>query len=425
MIFIYLNKFFLILISKKIISYLTIEISSKKILFIIFTVFIITLPDYYDHNSYFSLRSSLFLLFIFLLGSSLCDSKYSNLKNFIVGNFSLISLLWWFDIGAYSNALIIFSMIYLLIHKELKKFLYLILGVLFSWTLFFLIMLIEEVKEFFYQLNFIYSTADYLLGIEYLKPFSDNSSRWTKALITIYLTGIMLVNFNFSKEYKINYKIKIFTTLMFIAGIFTFKSALMRSDSHHLKYSSGLYTIVFFLIFLIFMFNYINKNIKIQKFFKNKKIIFILSLVCPLFFILDFKNIKNIIYLKKNITTLVKAEDKFYLRKDFKLIINKYKILSSEDNCIQILTDDISLPYFLRKPTCTQFYNPSSQILNGITEEKFINQLSMSSPQIILYKSPNNILLNFPNMPNVLEYINKKYSFFENYKGYIFYKIKK
>jgi hypothetical protein len=429
LIFIYLNKFFLILISRKIISYLSIKISFKKLLFIIFTIFIVTLPDYYDHNSYFSPRSSLFLLFIFLLGSSLCDSKYSNLKNFVVGNFSLVSLLWWFDIGAYSNALIIVSMIYLLIHKETNKFIFLFLGVLFSWALFFLITPFEESKEFFHQLNFIYLTSDYLLGIEYLKPFSANSGRWTKALIMIYLTSIMLVNFNFNKEYKINYKTKIFTTLMLVGGIFSFKSALMRSDSHHLKYSSGLYTAVFVLICLIFIFNFIKKNIKTKDFFTDlkfifsSKIIFIFSLVCSLFFILDFKNIKNIIYLKKNITTLVKAEDKFYLSKNYKLIIDRYKILSNEDECIQILTDDISFSYFLRKPTCTQFYNPSAQVINGITEEKFVKQLNVSSPKIILYKSPNNILLDFPNMPNALLHINKKYSFFENYNGYIFYKI--
>ena len=430
LIFIYFNKFFLIIISRKIVSNLTLKSFFKKILFIIFTFFIISLPNYYENYNYFSPRSALFLIFIFLLGSSLCDSKYSNTKNFIVGIFSLISFLWWFDIGAYSNALIVVSMIYLLIHNEKKKFLFLILGIISSWTLFFWIMPSEEIKEFFFQYRFIASTADYLLGIEYLKPFSAHSGRWTKALVIIYLTSLMLVNLNFNKKYKINYKAKIFISLMFLGGIFNFKSALMRSDSYHIKYSSGLYTVIFSLIFIIFVFNYVEENFKIKNILNNIKIIFfseiifIFCLIFSLIFILDIKDVKNAVYVKKNISSLIKADDKFYLSTKYELILDRYKILSKDDSCIQILTDDISFPYFLKKPTCTQFYNPSSQILNGMTEEKFIKQLNISSPNIILYKSPNIILSNFLNMPNVLIHINKKYLFLENYDGYIFYKKK-
>ena len=61
-------------------------------------------------------------------------------------------------------------------------------------------------------------------------------------------------------------------------------------------------------------------------------------------------------------------------------------------------------------------------ILNGITESKFIDQLNKSAPNIILFKSPNIVLLETLNMPNVLRHVEEKYSFHENYKGYIFYK---
>ena len=36
--------------------------------------------------------------------------------------------------------------------------------------------------------------------IEYLKPFSQGSTRWTKALLIIYITSIILININFSKK---------------------------------------------------------------------------------------------------------------------------------------------------------------------------------------------------------------------------------
>ena len=430
LVLIFLNKLFLILLSKKIISFFSFNSFLKILLFIIFTSYIISLPNYYDHTSYFSPRSVLLVFFIFILGSSLVDIKYLNIKNFLTGTFSVISFLWWFDIGAYTNILIGFYVIFLIANKENKKLLFLFLGILFSWILFFSIMPTEEIKEFFYQFKFIYLTSDYLLGVEYLKPFSENSTRWTRALIIIYMAGLMLVNFNFNKKYNFDYRTKIFVSLIFLTGAINFKSALMRSDVNHIKYTSGLYTISFALICLIFLFNFFDNNLRVKRFLKKlnstylTRFSFIFCLLLSSAFILDIKNIKNIIYFKNSIHKLIIADDKFYLKKEYQLILNKYKGLGKSDSCIQVLTDDISFPYFLRKPSCTQFYNPSSQILNGITEKKFINQLNISSPEIILYKSPNNVLKNLSNMPNVQKHIMEKYIFYENYNGYVFFKLK-
>ena len=161
-------------------------------------------------------------------------------------------MLWWFDIGAYVNALIILSIIYLLIHREFKNALFIIFGIVLSWVFFFLIMPIEEIKEFIFQAKLVYSSAyEYLAGLEYRKPFSANSGRWTKALLLIYASSLMLVNLNFSKKFYISFKTKIFINLLFISSIFIFKSALMRSDSHHLKYTSGLYTLLFVLVLML------------------------------------------------------------------------------------------------------------------------------------------------------------------------------
>ena len=55
-------------------------------------------------------------------------------------------------------------------------------------------------------------------------------------------------------------------------------------------------------------------------------------------------------------------------------------------------------------------------------ERKFIEQLKLSSPNIILVESKTNILLNKNNMPKIVQYVNDNYSLHENYKGYIFYK---
>ena len=112
-----------------------------------------------------------------------------------------------------------------------------------------------------------------------------------------------------------------------------------------------------------------------------------------------------------------------YLKDDTKKVLKYYKKLSKEDECIQIFTDDVAFTYFLRKKSCTQFYI-TPQIINGFTEKKFIDQLKKASPSIILYRSKNNILVNYSNMPNAIKYIEEKYIFLEDFNGYIFYKLK-
>ena len=404
------NKFLLILISKKIILYLSLNENLKKILFIIFTFLVISLPDYYDLNSYFNPRHSLYLVFIFLLGSTLCSSNYLKFKFFIIGTFSILSILWWYDIGAYTNALIVLLIIFLFIHKERENLYFLLFGILFSWFLFFLIFPLDEFKEFFFQLKFMYSGIhEYILGLEYPKPFSAKSGRWTKALVLIYVTGLMLIHLSFSKKFYIDYRTKIFIILTYISSILVFKSALMRSDSYHVKYSSGLYTFTFFFIILLFSFQRLEIFSSMRKIFINSnkvkfnKIVFTLFITTSFFFlgsssIFTFnysliKNIQNFTNIKNNIRNLIHRDEYLLLSKDYLSVLNYYKKISKNDKCIQIISDDLAFPYFLKKPTCTQFFSPS-QIISGYTEDKFIEQLKNSSPSFILYESPNKLLIN-------------------------------
>ena len=432
-------KIFLIIILKIISEELILNNFLKKLFFIILAILTINMPDYYDSYSYFHFRQVIYIFFIFILGSTLCSDENLNLKFFIIGNFSLISMLWWLDIGLYVNCLIILCLFYKIIHKEIKNIIFLILGITVPWIIFFLILPTDEIKEFITQVKFIYSDAtQYLLGIEYRKPFSAKSGRWTTALLLIYVTSLMLVNLNFSRKYYISYKTKIFVNLLFISGMLIFNSALMRSDSYHLKYSSGLYTLVFLIIIILFLFQRLEKSIKIKNLIKlvNKKNLFkkvffifpIISLFIIIFFnnsyIYEFKKkIENIKSFKKNISNLIDANNNLYLDETTDSILKYYKEISKGDNCIQIFTDDTAFPFFLEKPSCTKYYF-TSKIVKGYTEKDFIKQLKLASPNIILYRSPNQLLLNYSNMPEAESFINKEYSFFKNYKNFVFYKKK-
>jgi len=437
LVLIFLVKFSLILISKKLTNYLNYDIFFKKLFFILFTFILLSLPSYYDFTSYFSPRSALYLFFIFLLGSALCDQRFKELKFFIIGSFSLLSLLWWFDIGFYTNFLLIILGIYLFVHSEKKNFFFLLLGFFSVWLLFLLITPTDEIKAFFYNLKFIIFTTDYLIGIEYLKPFSNNSGRWTKALFIIYISCIVLINFNFSKKINLNYNLKIFLNLIFISGILVFKSALTRSDAYHLKYSSGLYTLVFIFIILYFIFSYLEKNKSFTGFFNQSKnelqinFIFISFMILSVFFFSGIINKKNnivftqkfynIINIKTNIAALIKTDDIDLLKEKDLSAFKKYKDLSNNDRCLQYFSDDNFFPFFLKKPSCTKFYL-SNQIVNSFSEEEFISEFKKSMPNIILYESPTKLLLNYDNLPNAMIFVRNNYEFYENFNGYIFYK---
>ena len=436
LILIYATKLILILISKKISSYLQYNIFYKKFFFISFTFAILCLPSYYDFTSYFSPRSALYLLFVFILCSALCDDKFKELKFFLIGSFTLVSLLWWFDVGFYINFLLILSSVFLIFFDKRKLF-FLILGFSLIWAIFLTASPSYEIQAFFYNLQFIINTTDYLIGIEYLKPFSENSARWTKALLIIYFCSIILVNLNFSKKINLNKNLKIFLNFYFISGILLFKSALTRSDASHLKYASGIYTTIFIFIILFYIFNYFKKKQVLNNYLSNlnvsvkEKITLIFFLTLSIFFFTGIINSKNnvslsnklinIIDLKSNIVNLIKMKDINYLNEKNLLIVKKYKEFAKNDKCLQYFSDDNFFPYFLKKPTCTKFYL-ANQILIEYSEQDFLFEFKKSLPEIILFESPTKILTKYENFPNVIKYIKNNYKFYENYKGYIFYK---
>ena len=430
-------KVLLVFISKQLIESTNFDDFFKKSFFIIFTFLIIGLPSYYDFASYFSPRSLLYLIAIFLIGSAITNKKFSDIKYFLIGSLSLISLLWWFDIGFFLNFLLLLLILYLIIHSQRKSLIYLLLGISFIWISFFILTPLDEIKAFFYNIKFILITTDYLIGVEYLKPFSQSSGRWTKALMIIYMCSILLIHLNFSKKYNLGTNLKIFLNVLFISGIVFFKSALTRSDAYHLKYTSGLYSLVFIFVVLYLFFFFLNENSKIKRIVRKcdynlrNKINYMITLFFTVLFLSGILNVKdkvsisnkfdNLNRFNQNISKLITAKTRDLIKGDNLLILQKYKSLSSKDDCIQYFSDDNFFPYFLNKPSCTKFYL-SNQIITNISEKRFIAEFKKKMPDIILYESPTKLLFNNDNLQNAMKFVRNNYKFYENYKGFIFYK---
>ena len=196
----------------------------------------------------------------------------------------------------------------------------------------------------------------------------------------------------------------------------------MRTDTPHIKYSSGPYMFILYFSILYYLFYKLQKS-KINIYFKKISSNFILiSFIC-FFSIVNIKiiNFSNLFKVKNNISELIYAADSKFLSDKYKIFVKYYSKLSKDDDCIQILSDDIALPYFLKKPSCTQFFIPA-HILIDWNEDKFINQIQKSNSQFILYSSPPIWLNNKDNMPNVDSFIKSNYYLYNNFMGWHIYK---
>ena len=150
--------------------------------------------------------------------------------------------------------------------------------------MFFILFPKNEFKELINQYFFILNISDYLLGIEYPEPFSYKSTRYTKALLILIFAGVFLVNYIFSKKKNESLQSKFLLFFLFVSSIIFFKSGLMRSDTPHIKYTSGIYTFLIFFFISYHLIKITNKIKVLNKFFiffENRKFFLIISsLIC-------------------------------------------------------------------------------------------------------------------------------------------------
>ena len=425
--FLFLNKIVLVFISAKIAKNLTFSEDIKKIYFIILSILSVSLVSYYSLGS-FPERLFIFLLFFLIFFNSFNKlNKFSPLL-FFLGTFSLISMLWYIDIGAYINVFLLIVLIYFLLRKEFKKIASLFLGILSSWLIFLLIISPEELSEFFEITISVYSTVDYYNGLIFPTPFFSGDARSTRALLFLIIGGIFVIILNFKKTIKLTYNNKTLFAFLFIASILVFKTALSRSDTPHIKVAIGFNLFLIYSTGLYFLFSYIENKKKIKilinNFKKNNINLFIIfSLLIISILKTNITDIKNIPNAFNNIENLVNYKNEKYLSSDYRQLVNYYKNLVKNEKCVQIVTNEASLPYLLNKPTCTQYYF-MYPIGKKDLQEKFIEQLKISKPKIILYNSEISTWdFSSKHASIIFDYIDQNYSLHSKFKYWTFYQI--
>ena len=270
-----LNKILVILICRKIV--ISLDLTNKKeVLFLIFSLSSITLASFYDPVPPLHSRIFIYLIFTLLIFNVITSKKNNLFLSFLSGFFSLFSILFYWDIGTYINVLLLILLTYLFIVKKFINFYWIIFGILSSWLLFFIFIPNNEIEEFFNQYVFILNISDYLIGIEFPQPFSDGSTRHTKALLLLIFSGVFLINYIFDKLKNESLESKFLLFFIFISSIIFFKSGLTRSDTPHIKYTSGLYMILIFFFLSYYLINFLsNFNIfsKINILLERKSIL--------------------------------------------------------------------------------------------------------------------------------------------------------
>ena len=426
LVIIFFNKLLLLMIARKI----SLIVNLKKEIQIIYFLFLsITFLSFQGYGSpIFLTRSFLLLLFILIFLKFLDNYKSGLFYIPIIGFFSSVSFFWYIDIGFYINIFIFILFLFFLIKFELKNILFLLMSIILGWVFFYLIIPKEEFLEFLNNSYLIFSTLNYIHGLIFPTPFISLDARSTRALLIFLITALLITRAISKNIEEKDFIFFISLFFLILISCLYFNYGLSRSDSGHIKVAQGFIYIPFFSI--LFFYTLKNLNININKSVLNKLKKFkvgILLLIVVLIFIEKKYEDKKIIYLTtsfSSIKELINLEDKNYLSKDYQEFIQYYGDISNTDNCVTIFTNEIAIYYFLKKPSCSKYYNMWTATPNQI-QSKMIKDFKSNRPKFILYESEKDIFkISQERLLLVNAFILENYVFYEKFKYWDIYKIK-
>ena len=427
-------KFLLIIFIYKLTVIQKLTENFKILFFVLISLIALSMTSFSFYNSgILHYRDLPLILFLILLIPIISNEKMVIFYCFLIGAMSTISMLWGLDKGAYLNLTLASLILFLIIKKDFDKSVWIILGAIITWILFYKIFGQEEFKSFFYNTKEIYQSMDWIHGIIHPEPFSSDqhSARATKILLILILSGLLIININFFKYQNILNEYKVLLIFIFIISIITYKTALGRSDGPHIRSVTGLPLLLLCIITLNLIFDFILKNKKYLKIFQNvanfKNTLIFMFILLSIFFLPNL-NFQNIISFKSSVKNYVNLSDEFFLTERQNLLIKRYNNLTIEDKCVLIFTYDAAIPYLLKKPSCNKYYYVWN-IGNKKNQNLFIKSIENRKPNFILlggdYKNPITIGLEpHERLPIIHNFIIKNYLLDENVLDWRIYKLK-
>ncbi len=417
-----ITAFSIIIFIFKLTNGLNLNRNLKTFIFIFFSFFIISLLN----NNTFSYRELPLFIFLIIVYEIIKFKKFSLINLFFLGCIPLLGIIWSLDRGIFIIAGYIPFISILLINKKFTETFIIFLIAILSIIIFFIIIGNNEFFLFISNSIDILKSADLHNGIIHPSPFSNEagSTRATKNFLFMIMTGIILINYIFSKKKNLDKNLIIFLSIFYFISLIFYKIGVTRSDGGHLKQGASLCSIIFiyFLFYNLIYFltkklNFIEKK---SNLFRSFNIIiflvFVLSNLPENFF-------KNISTYKQRLIEYNLIEDDFYLTDKERFLINQLIELTNNEKCFQVFSYETAITYYLNKPSCTKFHH----IFNlGPKKNQFlfIEQLKKTKPKFILIggnyekignmKGRNNIELSAKDrFPYINQFIIENYKIFK------------
>ena len=407
----------------------------KSIFFICFSFIILSMSNFgildrsYDLISFRDLYMLLFLIVSFNI-IALKKNNYFNI--FLISIIPSVTILLHTDIGIYLYFSLLFYFLYFYLSKDNKRSLFIISTILFFWIVCIIFFGTGELTVFIKNVISISSSIGFTHGLVYPDPFFDigelkHASRATKGLLLQLIAGLIIVYkviIN-NGDYKNNNKF-FFIFILLLSFIF-YHTALVRSDSYHIRMSCDLpiIIIVFFTLdYLLFRFqNFFKYKVKknIKSFFTYVSLFVII--IFSFWLKIDYSNMIN---FNERYKKFVNLEDEYFMNNGTKDLIDYMKVESLNDSCVQNFTYELAIPYYLKKPSCTPYY--SSFLAGSISLQKnYISKLKESNPSFIVYRSDKFIIDGIDiheRLINVNLYIKNNYYLHKKINRFLIYKKK-
>jgi len=421
---IFLIKFLTVILSYQISQIINLEKNYKIIFFVILSTFMLSLSNY-GAVAYINIRD-LFVLIFFTILIRMYINRLNVLLIYLLSLATVLSFVFHYDTGIYLHVIALLIIFHFLFSKKTKESFLLIIFLIVNWLTVFGYFGYSEIISMFDQFLQIATNMDRMHGIEYPQPFlsigdGNHGTRGTKALVFLLLLGFITTTVVFLKNNYFKTNEKFLLIIFYGYSIISFKNALGRSDGPHIMLSSDWISILLCFYFLHLIFFYFSKNIEFIRSNKYIEKIGALLLIILIFTNTDFKKVSN---YKVNFEKYINTNDKTFITDERMKIIKAISPFISNENCIQNFTADLSLPYLLEKPNCTQFI--SAWLGSGEKfEKKFIDQLKNNKVNYIIYSSPLYIVDNIKTSDRLKianQFIQKNYSIIWKKDNYILLK---
>jgi hypothetical protein len=458
---IFFTKVLSLILTFKIAKFIKSNETTKIVYFALISTSILFLSEYqFGHSRSYIRYTDLPILVFLIFSMEIILRKNKNYYGFLIGLISSISLVFTVDRGIYVNILILFLLAYFLLRKEFQIVILILLGLFLSWALLYILI---GSKEFSFFLKNTYQHVlfkDFLGSFIYPTPFIPGTGcglasatcsgnlRATKGILIVIISGLLTIYSLLVKNENKDYSLIFYFFIIFLFALLTYKNALGRSDSAHIRYSMS------FSIFLVCLIFFKNISFKISQKLNsyNVGLISVVSLsVILLLSILTVnsiyfkgknspKSISNLINLKYRLKEYIELSDKKFMHNKLLPVIDYYKKISEEDNCVQTYTNEPVWTYLTKKQMCTKFHAVWVAVANKLQKE-FINEFSSSNAKYILMDAPLSYAEGYQPYGGagklfhdgiayekrytlIDQYLKKNFEFHKDINGWIFYKKK-